>query len=131
MLPTAVVQFTNGNVYGLLRIMFDCCAQTTAIVDSFVRKHKLKTCRSTTLIDGVGGQIYSAAKCGITLKSRHTSFEIDIEADVVPQAAIKYLVPPNESYLNSSELSNLSLAEKSLKYRSIDLILGNECYRNI
>ena len=89
----------------------------------------MKTIRSTTtLIDGVGGQINSAETCIISLKSRNSQFEISVKVDVVPQSAIKYTIPPDEAYLDSTELANIPLAEKKLKYHSVDMILGNEYY---
>ena len=128
LLPTAVVQFNSGSIYGLMRVMFDCCSQSTAVVDTFVAKNKLKTCNSNIQLTGVGGCINSSFKCELTLMSRFSSFQLDIEADVVPQSAITYQIPADEFYLNLSELSKLQVAEKSLKYRSVDLILGNEYY---
>lgn len=130
LLPTAVANFECGNKFGLIRIMLDSCSQSEVITDSFIDKYNLPTHKTASVISGIGGQIGSSSVCSITLKSRVSSFELSVEADVVPSSAIKYEIPVDKAFISREVLNSLKLADEGLNSRSIDLILGNRYYES-
>lgn len=127
-LPTAVVYFTTGKTTGRLRLLFDSASQTTAISDVFVHKRKITTEKSNVNMMGIGGMVKSSSCCSLTLFSRHSTFAINITADVLPAHCISYNVPRHCIQQTSPSQTPAPSAEASLPYQTIDLILGAEYY---
>lgn len=127
-LPTVVVSFSCGNASGFLRAMLDCCSQVTLLADSVVEKFKLPITKSVNCVSGLGSQVKSSYACNLTLMSRISRFQINVDASVVSQSAITYLIPSDNLFASAEPPVSLKYAEKSLGYRSIDMIIGNEYY---
>lgn len=133
-LPTALVRFTCGKTTGVLRVMLDSCSQGTLVAEEFIRKFKLPTSRSSTIIEGVGkGTITSQFSCKLNLQSRFRNFNIDVVANVVPKIAMPYSLKdlPFSDY--HSSLKQLELADTAFAYPCVnappvDLLLGAEYY---
>ena len=100
-----MARFECGGVFGLVRIMLDCCAQSEVLADSFVNRYSLQTYKTASVITGIGGQVNSSCFCSLKLKSQVSSFEITVEADVVPSSSIKYALPASRAYISREALN--------------------------
>lgn len=137
MLPTAVVRFRCGTIYGKARVLFDPASEATMISDALIRRYHLPTNQSPVIssFSGVGtGPATSTHFCSVTLLSRINQFQLPIVCDVVPPVAIKYEVSVASLNLLKSKADQLQFADETLPYQHTDIILGakyvEKCYLN-
>lgn len=136
-LPSAVVKFQCGKFNGIARILLDDCSQPTLISDLMVRKFKLPTSRNLSVdpIHGVGfDDVQTSRVCSLKLGSRINSFEINIQAEVIPASAIRYAVnsvswskcPEQFKELKGLNLADPAFYSASPNIERIDILLGAE-----
>ncbi len=66
--------------------------------------------------------------CILVLRSRHSSFQLKIQALVIPAKTFKYELPAIVTSQLSLQVHNLRLADTSLDHATIDIIIGAEYY---
>lgn len=138
-LPTAVAKFECGGKVGFARLLFDNCSQPTMITDSFINNYQLKTRKQKEEwpIQGVSLSSISVNRsCRLTLKSRYSSFQIRIEADVVPAQALSYKLSnvdfrPVQTKLQKFELADSAFQDTSVSIHRVDIIIGIEYYNQM
>lgn len=129
LLPTAVVQFCCKSRTGFARLLTDAASEVTLITEAFVRKHRLSTQKSpyAAVIEGIGDSpVHCCKMCGLTLRSRISSFEMLIDCFVVPTSAIKYQVSLETICTVSLKMPDVELAEAELLYNFTDILVGAE-----
>lgn len=137
MLPSALVRFECEKVSGLVRILIDDCSQPTLISDAFVRKFRLPISKidNNNPVHGVGfDNLNVSHSCKLLLTSRINSFGIDIEAEVIPAAAIRYTVnsvswkecPDRFREIKNYQLADPAFYSPSPNIDNIDILLGAE-----
>lgn len=134
-LPSAVARFWCGKVCGKVRILFDSCSQATMVSDAFVRKFRLPVSRAEqgTTLAGVGGGVISNRTLKLFIGSRHDTFEIEIETDVVPASSLQYNVSAEidsetVAKLRKFNLADPAFAKNHIRVSNVDMILGAEYY---
>ncbi len=137
LLPTAVVRFRCGTIYGKARVLFDPASEATMISDKLVRRFHLPITKSPAVlsISGVGDNpALSTHSCSLTLLSRVNQFQLPVNCYVVQPVAIKYEVSIASLNLLKSEADYVQFADDTLPYQYTDIILGakyvEKCYLN-
>lgn len=138
-IPSAVVEFRSecGKIKGAARVLLDICSQPTLISDALIRKFKLSTYPNVSSVRGVGGaSVNSEHACRLILKSRHSSFQIEVEGDVVPVQAITHRARNVSTKavfqnLKKFELADNAFEKPTLNIPHIDMIVGIEYYHKL
>lgn len=138
-LPSAVVNFRSkcNKIKGVARVLLDICSQPTLISEALVRKFKLSTYENSSSIKGVGcNPLNSNRACQLVLQSRHSSFQIEIEGDVIPATAISHRARNLSMETVFQNLQKFKLADTAFEnpvvnIPNVDMIIGIEYYHKL
>lgn len=139
LLPSALVRFRCGEKSGLARILLDSGSQVTMIADTFVKKHRLLSFQTNSLIKGIGNSpIETSEAVKLSLHSKKANkFALNIEADVVPKSSLNYSATVSLTADIIKRLKKLQedLAEPSLldpttQIDSVDIVVGAQYFED-
>ena len=134
-LPSAVVSFECEYKFGKCRILLDSYSQVTLFSDEFV---PVNAAHNAPRIKGVrvgASTIPVKATTKLKICSRSTKFTLEIEGDIVPVAAIPYVIDIQPSAKTNNTLGSFKLADPAfassrIQISHIDILVGAEYYKH-
>lgn len=129
LLPTAIVKVRLKSRVIRARVLIDSCSQINAVAESFVKKWRIKTESSSTVIYGVSPQGLRASSV-ISLNVQSVNdYEVCLNAEVVGR--IPYEVDNNVVRHLESVFPSVELADCGADSPMIDILIGGEFANHI
>ncbi|KAK7603897.1 hypothetical protein V9T40_004170 [Parthenolecanium corni] len=124
-LPSAIAYVLQGWRKIPARVLLDNCAELTLVSEDFIKRNRVPTYRTNSIISGATPGDYSSNHCAtLKLQATDSSFQLKIEANVHP--TLSYHVNFQAMEVIKQQVPHIKFNDSiKLDHDTIDIIIGS------